>query len=262
MSWKGKRQSFFCDICLKRVTKNGFKNHRRHHFGKGLAQNQSSKSSNFRCVVCQDRFKTEGALLLHWRFHKKRNGRYKFSCLNCSKKFKHIFYLVRHRELHKIKEAKQRFPCSKCEKVCLSKGALESHKNSHEDELIPCPFCDLKFRALGVHVSRFHENKFGEIVFKRLKKSQSRNYKRKKRKSSHSKLYRRKGTVLKSTQSKPLGGGCFICKICSAQFNKSTKLHVHIKKHWASEYLPYSCTDCSNRFYKRESLIRHDRDFH
>ncbi|XP_041348962.1 zinc finger protein 420-like isoform X2 [Gigantopelta aegis] len=187
------------------------------------------KRKQFRCDMCEKRFKSACHLTNHVRTH---TGEKPFECLVCGAAFVEQSGLNRHRKRSHVGMSREdyerlfSFTCDQCPKRFDSGQRLVLHRENHY-KTFRCDRCDQAFltdQALETHTKRMHY------------------------------------VVRDQTNAWGSGKSKYTCAWCCRRFKCSTHLENHERIH--SGIRPFACDICERTFAEVGGLRRHNRLMH
>ncbi|EAT41793.1 AAEL006614-PA [Aedes aegypti] len=252
---KHTKQGIKCDLCPRVfATKTILKQHK---------ENVHAMEKNYKCQLCDKRFKFSRSLRIHLHRHEdktcKRCGEVcnglaalmehrktahppvkekpgPLICELCGKTSASASSLAAHRAQHK---EYLRFKCDECPKAFVFKGMLETHKRvEHHGERHICPNCGKQFKHLAYLKRHSYQHK------------EDKGFKCEKCPSA----FRHPGALRYHVRAKH-GETMFPCSLCSKEYRTAEALKVHQKIH--SDERRFHCEFCPREFIQRATLLKH-----
>ncbi|XP_021703921.1 zinc finger protein 37 homolog [Aedes aegypti] len=252
---KHTKQGIKCDLCPRVfATKTILKQHK---------ENIHAMEKNYKCQLCEKRFKFSRSLRIHLHRHEdktcKRCGEVcnglaaliehrktahppvkekpgPLICELCGKTSASASSLAAHRAQHK---EYLRFKCDECPKAFVFKGMLETHKRvEHHGERHICPNCGKQFKHLAYLKRHSYQHK------------EDKGFKCEKCPSA----FRHPGALRYHVRAKH-GETMFPCSLCSKEYRTAEALKVHQKIH--SDERRFHCEFCPREFIQRATLLKH-----
>ncbi len=196
----------------------------------------------FKCNVCLESFRTKGNLRNHGVIH---TGEKLFKCPNCPKMYAWQKSLDYHMKTQHS-ETQETFACDICDRVCLTKGNLKKHLETHlEDRKVyKCRTCEKSFlhKTSLLHHGKRHR---GDLAFKCNKCPASFPI----------------NSQLQYHMQRHVGTKKFSCNSCQKTFYDSSSLKDHNdSKHSTSP--KYKCDLCNKQYFSRGSWKYHKSTHH
>uniref|UniRef100_A0A3Q2QQH0 C2H2-type domain-containing protein n=1 Tax=Fundulus heteroclitus TaxID=8078 RepID=A0A3Q2QQH0_FUNHE len=231
-----KEKPFACDDCGKEFRQaHVLKLHMRVHTGE----------KPFACDECGKTFSHKHSLKGHMTHH---TGEKPFKCEECGKTFGVYGILRNHMTIHK---GEKPFACNSCDKSFRLRGDLHAHMLTHLGiKPFGCSYCGASFTRQGT-LTRHVRRHTGEKPFfcDKCDKMFYRNSELRYHMSTH--LRERKVAT---------GKRKFACKECGEKYIRKVHLTAHMSTHSGEK--PFSCSVCSARFTRKDSLKRHSVRVH
>ena len=197
-------------------------------------------NSEFVCITCRKKFKTEWALAKHLEY-----GKYcSLQCEKCTKTFTQKHDLVKHVKICNKVDDDSGGTCDICFEAFEFRIDLERHRKSSTNPdgslRFPCGYCEEKncsFEMLGTHIQSEHKKKRDEKL---------RNYCEEKRR-----------------QGKPLlPDKVFPCEKCGKTFMSKDIMINHLETHIAKPSEIFYCNICHTKFTLRKNYLRHIKEIY
>ncbi|EEB16914.1 conserved hypothetical protein [Pediculus humanus corporis] len=227
-----------CDKCGKTFHKKANLNlHMKRHL----------ETRPYECPFCPKSFITRQKLEEHKNGH---SGKKPLKCGLCDKTFSRHSNLIQHKNLHhlNVKKKIKDFVC-RCGEVFHSLRKLEWHKEVHEPNPKPCPFCSRKFihsASVTRHIRRAHmpdylpgDNREYDNVNCPV----------------CDKVYLRSSLAVHLRVHN--GEKPFPCKICNKKFSTKWNLELHNWTHQSRNDMPFKCDTCKSAFFRESDFVSH-----
>lgn len=277
-----------CDVCNRSFRLKGcLKRH--------IETNHLEREKTFVCETCGNSFYRKADIIIHIRSHTQEKP---YECKLCHSKFSQLSSLIRHKRTH---SGEKTHSCSTCNKQFYDKYAVRRHMLSHSDERKhKCHLCDKLFKtksARNLHLS-LHTNEtrficsFCGMMFSLKGNLKTHMIRKHSEKAGECKVCMKEFPNLAEHLRKHTGEKPYVCRTCNQAFatQRSLSFHTMYKHERADKYrctvgecskafpmmkllethlykyhtdtMPFMCSHCPRRFYRRSDLTRHLKGSH